>query len=59
MHDNIFQANLFGRKDHKLISCYEILELDKTPLFAYNRWSLWTPAKNDSFWVDEVKTMER
>nr|CEL17438.1 hypothetical protein [Kibdelosporangium sp. MJ126-NF4]CTQ91335.1 hypothetical protein [Kibdelosporangium sp. MJ126-NF4] len=34
-----FAPTYTADRDHKIVSCYEVLELDKTPIFIYNRWS--------------------
>lgn len=53
-HKNVYLQNngcataLFTAKfsdtKHKLNTCYELWGIDKTPIWFYNRWSLWTPA---------------
>jgi hypothetical protein len=39
-----FDARSDLERDHKMTSCYEDWEQDRTPHFIYNRWTLWTPA---------------
>ncbi|WP_157607041.1 hypothetical protein [Saccharomonospora azurea] len=43
--------------DHKIVSCYEAWGLDKTPIFVYNRWALWTPAPSD-IWGVTAETVD-
>jgi hypothetical protein len=43
--------------DHKLVSCYEVWGLDRTPIFVYNRWALWTPAPAP-WWLGTPQTVD-
>jgi len=38
-----FVPGYFHNTDHKMVSCYEDWEQDRTEHFIYNRWALWTP----------------
>lgn len=52
-----FAPQYLAEKDHKIVSCYQVLELDKTPVWVYNRWSLWTPAEPSIAW-NTVATLD-
>lgn len=48
--------------DHKMVSCYEVFGLDKTPIFVYNRWALWTPAATGPYeraWTVDMEVSSR
>nr|CTQ91124.1 hypothetical protein [Kibdelosporangium sp. MJ126-NF4] len=53
-----FAPTYTADRDHKIVSCYQVLELDKTPIFIYNRWSLWTPADPYFYPFTNVKTLD-
>lgn len=39
-----FAPTYSSDRDHKIVSCYEAWGLNRTPIFVYNRWALWTVA---------------
>jgi hypothetical protein len=38
-----FVPSYVHNTDHKIVSCYEALGVNQTPIWVYNRWALWTP----------------
>ncbi|QXJ20300.1 hypothetical protein AGRA3207_000989 [Actinomadura graeca] len=39
-----FKPHYDSERDHKIVSCFEKYALRNTPVWYYNRWTLWTPA---------------
>jgi hypothetical protein len=42
--DTWFNSGYNSNIDHKITSCFEVWEQNKTVHFVYNRWALWSPA---------------